>query len=123
MLLAAAGPILTAAAAGLLLTAAAAAVPALLLAAAEILGGIPPRARVRRALAVPGCQHDLELVQLIPFGIGPLALRNGEQHLQARSGGRRLLFVHNGIISRREAESFHLPLFFLPSSFCLLPLN
>lgn len=98
MLLAAAGPILTAAGSPGLLTAAA--VPALLLAAAEVRGSIPPHARVRRALAVPGSQHDLELVQLIPFGVGPLPLRNGEQRLQARSGGRWLLFVHTGIISR-----------------------
>jgi hypothetical protein len=117
MLLATAGPILTAAAAGLLT---AAAMPVLLLAAAaEVRGSISPHARVRRALAIPGCQHDLELVQLIPFGIGPLALRNGEQRLQARSGGRWLLFVHNGIISRRGARSPHLP----PSAFCLLPLS
>jgi hypothetical protein len=92
----AAGPVLAAAGPGL------AAVPALL--AAEIRGGVASHALVRRALAVFRSQHDLELVQLIPFGIGSLPLGNGEQRLQARAGGRWLLFIHMSIISRVNSK-------------------
>lgn len=84
----AAGPWLTAAGSVLTLTAV----------ALDIAAG-----RVRRSLPVPRSQHDLELVQLIPLGIGPLSLWNGEQRLQAGARGSWLRFVHGGIISRREA--------------------
>ncbi|MBI3045200.1 MAG: hypothetical protein HYY78_20495 [Betaproteobacteria bacterium] len=54
-------------------------------------GGVPARALPRGALprsslAVSGSEHDLELVELVPFGIGPLPLRNGEKLLQAGAG-------------------------------------
>ena len=57
---------------------------------------------------VTGSQHDLELVQLVPFGVGALPLRDPLQLLQAGPGRircvrriRRILlgFVHGGIIS------------------------
>lgn len=54
---------------------------------------------VRRPLPIPRRQHDLELVQLIPLGIGPLPLGNGKKRLQAGARGSRLRFVHGGIIS------------------------
>lgn len=94
VLLPAAGSVLIATGSGLT-----AAMPAL---AAERRGGIPPHVLIRSTLAVSRSEHDLELVQLVPLGIGPLPLRNGEQRLQARAGRSRLLFVHGGIISRLQ---------------------
>ena len=94
-MLPAAGPILTAAGPGL--------TPAMAtLLASERRWSVAPHVRVRCALAVARCQHDLELVQLIPFRIGPLPLRDGEQRLQARAWRRWLLFIHMSIIARRE---------------------
>lgn len=34
-----------------------------------------------RYFAIPGSKHDLELVQLVPFLVGPLTLGDGEQRL------------------------------------------
>jgi hypothetical protein len=72
MLLAAAGPLLTAALTLLLL----------LLAAARHRAGVT-EVGIRAALAVAGVEHDLELVQLVPFGIGTLPFGNRLQLLQA----------------------------------------
>ena len=71
---------------------------------------------VRRALPIPRSQHDLELVELIPLGIGPLPLGNGKKRLQAGARGRWLRFVHGGIISRPA-----LPLSRPHGTFRLLP--
>jgi hypothetical protein len=72
-MLAAAGPLLAAALSLLLL-----------LAAARHRAGVA-HVRVRPALAVAGVEHDLELVQLVPLGVGALALGNRLQLLQARA--------------------------------------
>ncbi len=34
---------------------------------------------------IPGGEHDLELVQLVPLFVGSLAVGNGEKRLQARA--------------------------------------
>jgi hypothetical protein len=60
---------------------------------------VPPNALLRSALSISGSQHDLELVQLIPLGVGPLPLWNRQQRLQAGTGGNRLRFIHGRIIS------------------------
>jgi hypothetical protein len=60
---------------------------------------VPPNVLLRSALSISGSQHDLELIQLIPLGVGPLPLRNRQQRLQASAGGNRLLFIHGRIIS------------------------
>lgn len=66
LLLPAAGPGLLTALTGLL---------AALALMAALRGRIPPGTlRVRGALPVAGSQHDLELVQLVPFGISTLPL-------------------------------------------------
>ena len=62
-------------------------------------GTVPPNALLRRSLSISGSQHDLELIQLIPLGIGPLSLWNRQKLLQANTGGRRLRIIHGRIIS------------------------
>lgn len=47
-------------------------------------------ALLRSALPVSGSQRNLQLVQLIPLGIGALPLRNRLKRLQAGTGGNRL---------------------------------
>lgn len=37
---------------------------------------IPPSVLLRSSLPICGGKHDLELIELIPLGIGPLPLRN-----------------------------------------------
>jgi hypothetical protein len=93
---------LAAARPGLALTLAAALprLPAALPRLAALLGGIPAGVLIGRPLPVAGSEHDLELVQLVPLLVGSLALGNGQERLQAGTGGIiRLLFIHGGIIS------------------------
>jgi len=66
---------------------------------------VPPGVLLRSALPVSGGQLDLELVELIPLGVGPLPLRNGEQRLHASAGGNRLRIIHGGIISSFDNNS------------------
>jgi hypothetical protein len=63
----------------------AAALPLWLLAAAARHRAGAADVGIRPALPVAGGEHDFELVQLVPFGIGTLALGNRLQLLQARS--------------------------------------
>jgi hypothetical protein len=62
-------------------------------------GSVPPDILLRGSLPVSAGQLDLELIQLVPLGIGPLALRNRLKLLQAGTRGYRLRFIHGGIIS------------------------
>ena len=73
MLLTAAGPLLAAALALLLL-----------LAAARHRAGMA-KIGIRPALAIARVKHDLELVQLVPLGVGTLPLGNRLKLLQARA--------------------------------------
>jgi hypothetical protein len=54
---------------------------------------------LRSSLPISGSKHDLELIKLIPLGIGPLPVRNRQQRLQASARGYRLRIIHGGIIS------------------------
>jgi len=59
----------------------------LLLAAAARARGVPAGILLLASSPpVSGSQHDLQLVDLIPLGIGPLPLRNREQRLQTGTG-------------------------------------
>ena len=60
---------------------------------------VPPTALLRSSLSISGSQHNLELIELIPLGLGPLSLRNRQQRLQAGTGGSWLRFIHGRIIS------------------------
>ena len=60
---------------------------------------VPPNVLIRSSLSISGRQHDLELIELIPLGVGPLSLWNRQQRLQASTGGNRLRFIHGRIIS------------------------
>jgi hypothetical protein len=61
---------------------------------------VAPGILLRGALPVSSRELDLELVELIPLGIGPLPLRDRLELLQAGAGGNwRLGFVHRDIIS------------------------
>ena len=64
----------------------------LLLAAAALVGLL--HARIPGPLAVPGGEHDLELVQLVPLLVGALALGNREERLEPGARGRRLGIGH-----------------------------
>jgi hypothetical protein len=55
--------------------------------------------RIRSALAVARVEHDLELVQLVPLGVGTLALGNCLQLLQARARRNWFGVAHIAIIS------------------------
>jgi len=87
----------TTAAGPILLLAAATAVAVLLAAVTVLLAAARLRVAIRvgRALPVAGCEHDLQLVQFVPLGVGALAFRYGQQRLQARARGIGLRFVHN----------------------------
>jgi hypothetical protein len=60
---------------------------------------VPPGILLRSTLAISGGQLDLELIELIPLGIGPLPLWNRQERLQAGTGGNRWRFIHGAIIS------------------------
>jgi hypothetical protein len=60
---------------------------------------------IRSSLSISGSQHDLELIQLIPLGVGPLSLWNRQKSLQASTGGNRLRFIHGRIISSFDIVS------------------
>jgi hypothetical protein len=65
------------------------------------------RALSRSRVPVLGGQHDLELVQLVPFLVGSILFRNRTQRLQARARRSRLWFVHDGIISPSGHRESH----------------
>jgi hypothetical protein len=71
-------------AAGALLTAA---LPLLLLLAAARHGAGAAKIGIRPALAVAGGEHDLQLVQLVPLGIGTLPVGNRLKLLQPGARG------------------------------------
>ena len=62
---------------------------------------------VRRGISFPidGCQRDLELIELVPLGVGPLFFRNRPKLFQANMGGYWLRFIHDGIISSPAKDS------------------
>ena len=62
------------------------------------LRSVPPGVLLRSALPISGGQLDLELIELIPLGIGPLPLRDCQERLQAGARGNGLRFIHGGII-------------------------
>src|SRR5512139_2966892 len=65
---------------------------------ARLLGIAPGVVRV--LLPVARSEPDLELVDLVPLGFGPLPLGYREKLLQALAGGNRLR-IHDAIISHR----------------------
>lgn len=52
------------------------------------------------SFTITGSEHDLELIELIPLGVGALPVGDRQKFLQALTGGGRLRFVHSGIITR-----------------------
>jgi hypothetical protein len=111
--LAAAPSTTTAATRPVLLLPAATAVTVLLAAVTMLAAGallrVAPVVRVRRALPVAGSEHDFQLVQFVPLGVGALAFRYGQQRLQARAGGIGLRLVHRlhyRIVRRPAPASF-----------------
>lgn len=73
--------------------------PALALMAALRRRITPGTLGIRGSLPVAGSQHDLELVQLVPFGVGALPLGDRLQRLQPGSGGYRFRIVHSPLLS------------------------
>ena len=59
---------------------------------------VAPGILLRGSLPVSGRELDLELIELIPLGIGPLPLRDCQERLQAGARGNGLRFIHGGII-------------------------
>jgi hypothetical protein len=62
-------------------------------------GVVPPDVVIGGSLPITGREHDLQLIDLVPLGFGPLPVRNSEKLLQAMAGGSRLRFIHGVIIS------------------------
>jgi hypothetical protein len=60
---------------------------------------VPPDVVIGGSLPIAGREHDLQFIDLIPLGLGPLPVRNSEKLLQAMAGGSRLRFIHGVIIS------------------------
>ena len=60
---------------------------------------VPPGIPLWCSLPISAGEPDLELIQLIPLGIGPLPFWNRLKLLQAGTWGYRLRFIHRGIIS------------------------
>jgi hypothetical protein len=58
-------------------------------------------------MPVLGGQHDLELVQLVPFRVSSILFRNRTQRLQPCARRIRLWFVHDGIISPSGHRESH----------------
>jgi hypothetical protein len=67
-------------------------------------GSVPPGILLRGSLPISAGQLDLELVELIPLGIGPLTFRYRLKLLQAGTGGNRWRFIHGAIISSFATE-------------------
>jgi hypothetical protein len=64
--------------------------------------GLPlPPHPLRDDVAIAHGKQDLDLVQLVPLGVGALPLRDGEKLLETCAGGigRLLRFVHAAIIA------------------------
>lgn len=70
-----------------------------------LLSAVLGSALLRCALPVSGSQRDLQLVQLIPLGIGALPLWNRLQRLQAGTGGNRLWIIHGRIIASFDRDA------------------
>ena len=79
--------------------------PAPLLLSAVLGSALLGSALLRCALPVSGSQRDLQLVQLIPLGIGALPLWNRLQRLQAGTGGNRLWIIHGRIIASFDRDA------------------
>jgi len=47
--------------------------------------GVPRNTLLRISLSISRGQHDLEFIEFIPFGFGPLSVRDGQKRLQALS--------------------------------------
>lgn len=61
----------------------------------------PSNALLRVAsFAITGSEHDFELIELIPLGVGALPVGDRQKFLQALTGGGWLRFVHSRIITR-----------------------
>jgi hypothetical protein len=60
---------------------------------------VPPEVVILGSLPITGREHDLQLIDLVPLGVGPLPVRDREQRLQAMTRRSRLWFVHGVIIS------------------------
>jgi hypothetical protein len=56
-------------------------------------------------LSVSRSQHDLEFIQLIPLGIGPLSVRDRQKRLQPLPRGNRSRFIHGDTISLFDEAS------------------
>lgn len=56
------------------------------------------RNRVRRPGPIAGRERDFEFVEFVPLGVGALAVRDGQELLQATTRGYRLRGIHRGII-------------------------
>ena len=55
-------------------------------------------ALLQRLLSIGGRELDFKLMDLIPLGVSPPALRYGQKLLQATVGGTRLWCIHGDII-------------------------
>jgi len=59
----------------------------------------PLSAPLRGVFSIPGSQVDFELINLVPLGVGSLAIRYLKKLLQALTGRNRLRSIHGWIIS------------------------
>jgi hypothetical protein len=56
-------------------------------------------APLRGVFSIPGSQFDFQVINLVPLGIGSLAIRYLKKLLQALTGRNRLRCIHGWIIS------------------------
>ena len=60
---------------------------------------VPASGRLISLRPVRGSQSNLQLVELIPLGVGSQPFRDSQKLLLATTGGNRFLFIHISIIS------------------------
>ena len=60
---------------------------------------VAPNILLRGSLSISGSKHDLEFIELVPLGIGPLSVRDRQKRLQALSRGNRARFIHGDTLS------------------------
>jgi hypothetical protein len=65
----------------------------------------PLSAPLRGVFSIPRSQFDFKVINLVPLGIGSLAIRYLKKLLQALTGRNRLRWIHGCIISSLDKSS------------------
>jgi hypothetical protein len=64
----------------------------------------PLSAALRGVFSIPGSQFDFKVINLVPLGVGSLAIRYLKKLLQALTGRNRLWCIHE---ASSRSQSYH----------------